>query len=386
MPTSKEQEKNINFAVGKTSPEPNLYTKSNKIAPKVFSLFNTKLNRVPRYRFLFWVNFVRNDLTFNKNYSNWQDGISLLVESITRPSLNFNTSTLNQYNKKRIVQSRVDYSPVTVTLFDTVDQKVFSMFHDYFQYYYGDGHASLQSWNYDVTTAEYIPASKDKDFGFNPPSMEIATDNVFSFSSNYFFEKLEVYEFNHKKFNKYSLIHPKITSFSYDTNSYRDMGSPQYITLTFSYEGVVWEAVNQEITEEILEQTGRRKDIGEFLEVESFSNTSNLETLFKDNRDAFMKSGLQGRKNVFVNSSKPITKAPILEKPSRTSSFNPFGKNEYEFFSGSEKKNVNFGNVSINSSDIENFNRILESRTASVGKKKESDFSSDILRKKLILY
>lgn len=379
MPKLKDQEKTIG-TVGRVNPEPSVFARSNKTAPRVFGLLNSKFNRVPRYRFLFWVNFVRNDLSVNKTYSNWQDGVSLLVEGINRPSMNFNLNTLNQYNKKRLVQSGVSYSPVTVRLYDTVDQKVFSMFHDYFQYYYGDGLANQNSWNYDIITPEYFPVNNEKDFGFNPPSVNIATDNIFSSSNNYFFERLEIYEFNHKKFNKYSLIHPKISSFTYDDNTYRDMGTPQMITLTFSYEGVVWEAINQPIDEELLEQAGRR--IGEFQEV-NLSEIFLIEDGLKDTRDSFIKSGIISRGNIFTNPSNPITNPATLEKSLKNSPFNPFGDNEYQFFSGNQKSDVNFSNVDINANDAKAFGEILKSSTASVGKKSKTDNVSSLKKVKI---
>lgn len=380
MPKFKSQERTIG-TIGTVNPEPNTYARNNKIASRVFSLLNSKFTRLPRSKFLFWVSFIRNDISVNKQYSDWATGVSLLVESINRPSISFNVSVLNQYNKKRVVQSGLNYSPVTIRLYDTIDQAAFTMFHDYFQYYYGDGSANVNSWNYDIITPEYLTIDDTRDFGFNPPSVNISTDNIFSSSNNYFFERIEVYEFNHKKFNKYSLIHPKISSFTYDDNSYSDMGTPQMISLTVSYEGVVWEAINQEIDTDLLSQSAR--DLGDFLDVPVPSNFFGEDGM-KDSRDSFIKSGLVSRSNnnIFTNPSGSIASNPDLRGTIRNSPFNPFNDKEYQFFSGSTKSNVNFSNISIDSNSQKVFDELSKSSTASIGKRAMFFQPDNLLKKK----
>lgn len=202
-----------------------------RTATRVFGTKDPELVRVPRHRYLFFVNFLRPD---GKNYGDWRTGISLLVKDITRPNINFETERLNQYNKWRIVQKKISFNSVTITLWDTYDSRVLEMFREYYYFYYGEGRANVNSWAYDITMPEI---ANNPEIGFSPPGGQP--------EFSYFFERIEVYEFGNGKYNKYSYIHPKITSISFGTNDYQDTSTPQTIDITFDYEGLVFEIVNE---------------------------------------------------------------------------------------------------------------------------------------------
>lgn len=62
--------------------------------------------------------------------------ISSLVQTASLPAITFNTDVKNQYNIKRIVQTGVNFTPVTISVLDTVSNDWLLMFMRYFSYHY----------------------------------------------------------------------------------------------------------------------------------------------------------------------------------------------------------------------------------------------------------
>lgn len=242
-----------------SSYNPNIFLKDSRTAARMWGMRDSKLQKLPRAKFLFMVNFFR-PTSPNANYMDWATGISFIVKSITRPNISFKVETLNQYNKKRVVQTGLEYQPITVSFYDTYDQRVVKMFKEYVEHYYGDfAFGTRDSWNYDVTSAEYLQETDE--FGFKVNGL-IPNDE-------YFFENIEFYQFGGGTYNKFILIHPKLVSFDYDDEDYTDTTTPQMVNMTFAYEGIVMESENRPIPPDLVESYGL--NLGDFQDVFSSS-------------------------------------------------------------------------------------------------------------------
>ena len=96
----------------------------------------------PRYKFLFHVYFNINPAVL----SSYKDlysltelrTLGLLVKNIDLPKFKIATDTLNQYNRKRIVQKKIDYEAVQIEMHDDGGDLVRNMWYNYFSYYYKD--------------------------------------------------------------------------------------------------------------------------------------------------------------------------------------------------------------------------------------------------------
>jgi len=77
----------------------------------------------PRYKFLFHVSFTLNitEVPFLNSVFSSDDimNLSLTVKTIDLPKFQIETDTLNQYNRKRIIQKKLNYDPINVTFHDT---------------------------------------------------------------------------------------------------------------------------------------------------------------------------------------------------------------------------------------------------------------------------
>ena len=64
---------------------------------------------------------------------------NLLVESAQLPSFTLDTETLNMYNKKRIVQTKINYEPVEIIFHDDMAGLTTMLWESYYRYYFQDG-------------------------------------------------------------------------------------------------------------------------------------------------------------------------------------------------------------------------------------------------------
>ena len=98
----------------------------------------------PRFKFLFHVQFTLNiagipALRNNKIFQNQQiTALSLAVKSVDLPKYKIDTDTLNQYNRKRVVQTKINYEPVSIAFHDDGGDNVREMWYQYYSYYYKD--------------------------------------------------------------------------------------------------------------------------------------------------------------------------------------------------------------------------------------------------------
>lgn len=251
------------FRGGRTS-DPNglsLMLGDSHTASNNFGLSGTTFANVPKNKFLFWMKFYRPEAVGG---SGWERGVGLSVKNVDRPKINFQQQTLNQYNRKRVVQTGHEFEPLQVKFHDTVGQDLRNMFVEYYQYYYGDskiyGSGSSGATVYDVVTGESFEMGK---WGFLPP---LEDQNY-----GYFFSHISVYQFYNGLMERFDLINPKISSFNPDDFDYSVGETSNEIQMTIDFEGIVY-ASPEPITADIAQDAGL--DTGQYWDVPNdFPNT-----------------------------------------------------------------------------------------------------------------
>jgi hypothetical protein len=209
----------------------------------------------PKSKFLFWMKFLRPD---NAGGSDWLRKVGFEVKNIDRPRVEFETQVLNQYNRKRIVQTNHTFEPLQVKFHDTMDPALRRMFIEYYQYYYGDskiyGAGSSGATVYDIVTGEGFETGK---WGFLPP---LEDQNY-----GYFFSHISVYQFYNGYMERFDLINPKITSYNPDDFDYAAAAVTNEIQMSIAFEGIVY-AEPEPITPQVVQEAGL--DMGLFWDVE----------------------------------------------------------------------------------------------------------------------
>lgn len=216
----------------------------------------------PRFKFLFHVSFTINteeipmlNGVFGGN--NNVNSLSYVVKTIDLPKFNIQNETLNQYNRKRVVQTRLDYDPVTITFHDDGGDNVRSLWYYYFSYYYKDPAQKYLSPNStngsmgDLTPrqAGFGYNARDiysdnrvgqiNDWGFIGESWNDGATSQFNTSGKPpFFRDIRIYGMDQHKYAQYVLINPIITNWSHDQYDYSQGNGMMQNSMTIKYETV----------------------------------------------------------------------------------------------------------------------------------------------------
>jgi hypothetical protein len=212
----------------------------------------------PRFKFLFHVSFTLNvqEIPYLRGSLGNDDiaSIGLAVKTVDLPKYNVDTEVLNQYNRKRIIQKKINYEPVTVTFHDTSDDLIRKMWYLYMSYYYKD--SSQQYLAPSNTNGSNGPdANRQAGFGYNDRDIyaeeRIGNVNDWGYIGESFndggqsatgkppfFRDIRIYGMDQRKFAEYVLINPIIKSFNHDQYSYAEGGGIMENTMTIEYETV----------------------------------------------------------------------------------------------------------------------------------------------------
>jgi hypothetical protein len=227
-------------------------------ASKVFTPNQFELK--PRFKFLFHVSFTINTtIPLLNEFVTAGDATSLsyVVKTVDLPKYNVKTETLNQYNRKRVVQTGIEYQPVTLTFHDDGGDVVRNLWYNYFSYYYKDPSQKYLEPN---NTNGSAGASANRVTGFDYNSRDIYSDDRNVNDWGYigesttdgtstrtvggdtgkppFFRDIRIYGMDQHKFAEYVLINPLITSWNHDTYNYSEGGGTMQNTMTIAYETV----------------------------------------------------------------------------------------------------------------------------------------------------
>lgn len=204
----------------------------------------------PRFKFLFHVYF---DINRSATVFDNNDHLSLTVKTIKLPTYSFDTHVLNQYNRKRIVQTKMKYEPVQMTFHDDGGNLSRDLWKTYSQYYYGDlrkkretssspAASSGAAPSTDVVSlnarTQYQPTWGDAgQWGYQAENIQGQQPPKASF-----FNSIVVYGFHQHNFVMYKLVNPIITQFSHDTYSYSEGSGVMENTMTVDYETVIYDS------------------------------------------------------------------------------------------------------------------------------------------------
>ena len=260
------------------------YLKDYRHANKTFTSAGYAL--APRLKYLFHVYFNVNttEIPGLTTLFGARDSskISVLTKRIDLPNYSFEVDTLNQYNRKRNVQSKINYEPITIDFHDDSSDIVRSLWFAYYNYFYKDpaqgysGNQSTQSTNQnsgsllsnlvnglipidtgglldglfggDNSRSQSVSSpgnaadqnSRDiyaqsrigNDWGYIGEGVNGAVNKP------QFFRDITIYGFNQHSFVSYTLVNPIITDFRHDSYDYSAGGDTMTNSMTIKYESV----------------------------------------------------------------------------------------------------------------------------------------------------
>ena len=179
----------------------------------------------PRIKFEGYVNFV-----FNRELASFLDmenhtfktNISSLVRRAKLPSVSFKNIIKNQYNKKKIVATGVEYAPVEITVFDTLNNEWLQVLMRYFSYLFMNPRNRNAEGNRDIflntdAKVENIKSSFGAEGGSSFKSGEAGLNLQ---RTKQFFERIDIIMYHGGKGVQYSMTSPLINSFDFGDMDY----------------------------------------------------------------------------------------------------------------------------------------------------------------------
>jgi hypothetical protein len=168
-----------------------------------------------------------------KEVDQYKHEIGMLVKQADLPKFTATVETKNKYNRKKNVQTRLDYSPISITFHDDNYGATTAMMEAYYRYYYADGNHSINDGSYgNRRTGDTLydgPGTNTFKFGMdnNIPNVP-------------FFDRIEIAQMARKSYTKYTLVNPIISDWSHDTVQNSE-SNPLENRMTINYDTVFYD-------------------------------------------------------------------------------------------------------------------------------------------------
>lgn len=183
----------------------------------------------PKAKFLYHVLFQpRPDVGDNttKNTFKFQKEIGVLAKNTDLPSFRVSVENKQQYNRKKNVQTRIDYQDVNITLHDDNTGITRSLLEEYYRYYFNDG-------NLDINKGAFAP--RDINYETTPKKYGLSTGTVMPFFAN-----ITIYQLARRKWNAYTLVNPLLTQWDHGNMDQSAGAEFNEHKITVAYESVLY--------------------------------------------------------------------------------------------------------------------------------------------------
>lgn len=314
------------------------YEKNSRHATYNFNQDSQALYRnQPRFAFEYYININLNNVGSASSYisqffnnPSWQQ-VMPLVKNVDMPTMKIDTNVLNQYNRKRISQSQISFEPVKIVFHDVADGKTLKFWDMYYRYYFDDGNEPGQNQNKQLQqdnkqySAETLlknitpnvnpnilnlPSSVRDIFQGGPnKSNELPTNTLGEKKSiqniiadtidNHHFgfnlptvlnirnliQSIDIYQVHGGRFNRVTLVNPRIAAFSHDKLDYAAGDRTLELTFTFEYEYAYYTIQNLKLGggEENNNSSLEQFEHGEFLELPALAFNTTLMDFIESN-------------------------------------------------------------------------------------------------------
>jgi hypothetical protein len=159
----------------------------------------------PKQKFLFYVVFNLSPTAAAIVKDETKREISMLVKSVELPTYTFDTTQMNQYNRVRNIQSKLNFNPINIRIHDDMADISRNMWYAYMDYYYTDqAYENFATYRYKDTYGPRVARM----FGYERANHEP------------FFDDIRIYSIYGKKFTEYTLINPLLTNYNHDSHDH----------------------------------------------------------------------------------------------------------------------------------------------------------------------
>ena len=179
----------------------------------------------PKTKYMYHVRFDPNDEVGNSTDSNvfkFQKELGVLVKSADLPSFRASVENKQQYNRKKNVQTRVDYQDCRITFHDDNTGITRALLEEYYRYYFEDANKAETSGAFNARDKYF---SKLPNYGMNTGKEKP------------FFKSITIYQLARREWVAYTLVNPLLTA--WDHGSVESSGTDfNENTMSVAYEAV----------------------------------------------------------------------------------------------------------------------------------------------------
>jgi hypothetical protein len=173
------------------------------------------------------------DPTWAQRYS---DKVGLLAKKADLPNFKITTETVNQYNRKSVVQTKLNYNPISITFHDDMANSTTDLWRNYYKYYFADANVGLQSVGKGSKYAWAFEDNKNSSLGVY--AYGLANSQKYKF-----FDSIEIFLLNKKKFLSFTLLNPIIREWQHGSVD-QSSGNLLESKMTIDYEAVIYNKGN----------------------------------------------------------------------------------------------------------------------------------------------
>jgi hypothetical protein len=187
----------------------------------------------PRTKFLFYVRFEldKSVITSNAFTNKHADEVGYLIKSTDLPKFKFDSVTKNQYNRKKIIYKNFTYEPIAMTFRD-------------------DSHGIMNALMA-LYMGSYVQDRLNPEAAFSRTNLRPAGTNLYAFRYGLdkqgktvdFIKSISIYTMSRRRFQGYTLLNPKITSWAHGSGDYTASEFNE-MTMNIEYESVSYTTGN----------------------------------------------------------------------------------------------------------------------------------------------
>lgn len=192
--------------------------------------------RAPKVGFLYFINFNINKNALQKTpwETNGPRDVGILVKKADLPKFSLATETLNQYNRKTVIQKEIKYNPVSIDFHDDNSNITRDLWVNYYKYYYVDSNYS-NTVRGKIKSGDIVAAYQNTKYG----EKEYAY-GLNNYQKDPFFISVDLYVLHQGRFTQYTLVNPIITEWQHDSVESETGNKALTNKMTLAYETVFY--------------------------------------------------------------------------------------------------------------------------------------------------
>lgn len=206
-----------------------------ELAPKAGWIYYVSLNLNPEMRQAV-------EPAYRKEFDQWfsrqKGAVGMLAKSVDLPKFSVQTETLNQYNRKTVIQKQITYNPISITFHDDMANATTMLWKSYYQYYFADSIVTGQGKT--TTPPAIIPKFTDykyKDYNTDAEGFYYGLNNKQTVP---YFLSIDVYQLYKKTFTSFRIINPLIKDWAHDQLDQTQGNRLLTSKMTLEYETVIY--------------------------------------------------------------------------------------------------------------------------------------------------